>query len=331
MRPVTIRKCRRAYTMMRDNNSSLGAASKAVGTTPRSLKKFFGDNKINIKRLAGGQYRIVLPPKELKEQMLMLMQPRPLGKGMSATRASKELHTTVQRMRYQRFPVDTPLGKRYYPILKKNAIGKWESNFSPVSENSLIVYGYIYGLQEAVQGKATQLGPAAKATNSDPNYADIWWQIDFNSFESTLTGKNLIGKYKKSIIDLVKKEMMTPKITNIRLATKFLGNAKVAAAATASGRATAGANMKLTVLEDLLERYDIHMDKDMNKIKMGIDSIRSGKIDWVLKRRLNPGMTTSKRTSKGNFQVMFLRRNGLSTYPSAGPKKLNLRYDLSKE
>ena len=49
MRPVTIRKCRRAYTMMRDNNSSLGAASKAVGTTPRSLKKFFGDNKINIK------------------------------------------------------------------------------------------------------------------------------------------------------------------------------------------------------------------------------------------------------------------------------------------
>ena len=50
MRPVTIRKCRRAYTMMRDNNSSLGAASKAVGTTPRSLKKFFGDNKINIKR-----------------------------------------------------------------------------------------------------------------------------------------------------------------------------------------------------------------------------------------------------------------------------------------
>ena len=110
-----------------------------------------------------------------------------------------------------------------------------------------------------------------------------------------------------------------------------MGNAKVAADANASGRATAGANMKLTVLEDLLERYDIHMDKDMNKIKMGIDSIRSGKIDWVLKRRLNPGMTTSKRTSKGNFQVMFLRRNGLSTYPSAGPKKLNLRYDLSKE
>ncbi len=41
MRPVTIRRCRRAYTMMRDNNSSLGAAAKAVGTTARTLKKYF--------------------------------------------------------------------------------------------------------------------------------------------------------------------------------------------------------------------------------------------------------------------------------------------------
>ena len=64
---------------------------------------------------------------------------------------------------------------------------------------------------------------------------------------------------------------------------------------------------------------------------MGIDDIRSGKTDWVLKRRLNPGLPTSKRTTTGDFQVMFLRRNGLSTYPSAGPKKLQLSYDLSKE
>jgi hypothetical protein len=317
--------------MMRDNNTSLGATAKAVGTTARTLKSYFQKNGIKIKRHKGGQYRIVLPPKELREQMMLLMQPRPLGKGMSATRAAKELHTTVRKMRYQRMPVDTVSGKRYYPILKKNAIGKWETNFTPLSENSLVVYGYIYGLNDAIQGKATQIGPKSKAAQSDPNYADIWWQIDFNSFPSTLTGKNLIGKYKKAIVDLVKKEMMTPKITNLRLATKFLGNATVAADAASSGRGSAGANMKLTVLEDMLERYDVHMDKDMNKIKMGIDDVRSGKTDWVLKRRLNPGLPTSKRTAEGDFQVMFLRRNGLSTYPSSGPKKLNLRYDLSKE
>lgn len=331
MRPVTIRRCRRAYTMMRDSNTSLGATAKAVGTTTRTLKNYFKNNGIKIKRHRGGQYRIVLPPKELREQMMLLMQPRPLGKGMSATRAAKELHTTVRKMRYQRMPVDTTAGKRYYPILKKNPIGKWETNFTPLSENSLVVYGYIYGLNDAIQGKATQIGPKSKAAQSDPNYADIWWQIDFNSFPSTLKGKNLIGKYKKAIVDLVKKEMMTPKITNLRLATKFLGNTNVAADAASSGRGSAGANMKLTVLEDMLERYDIHMDKDMNKIKMGIDDVRSGKTDWVLKRRLNPGLPTSKRTTEGDFQVMFLRRNGLSTYPSAGPKKLKLRYDLSKE
>jgi len=331
MRPVTVRRCRRAYTMMRDNNTSLGGAAKAVGTTARTLKSYFKNKGIKIKRHKGGQYRIVLPPKELREQMMLLMQPRPLGKGMSATRAAKELHTTVKKMRYQRMPVTTPAGKRYYPILKKNPIGKWETNFTPLSENSLVVYGYVYGLNDAIQGKATQIGPKAKAAQSDPNYADIWWQIDFNKFPSTLTGKNLIGKYKKAIVDLVKKEMMTPKITNLRLATKFLGNASVAAAAASTGRGSAGANMKLTVLEDMLERYDVHMDKDLNKIKMGIDDVRSGNTDWVLKRRLNPGLPTSKRSIDGDFQVMFLRRNGLSTYPSAGPKKLTLRYDLSKE
>ena len=55
------------------------------------------------------------------------------------------------------------------------------------------------------------------------------------------------------------------------MATKFLGNAKVAADAAASGRGTAGANMKLTVLEDLLERYEYSAwTSDINKIKMGI-------------------------------------------------------------
>ena len=110
MRPVTVRRCRRAYTMMRDNNTSLGGAAKAVGTTARTLKSYFKKNGIKIKRHKGGQYRIVLPPKELREQMMLLMQPRPLGKGMSATRAAKELHTTVKKMRYQRMPVTTPAG-----------------------------------------------------------------------------------------------------------------------------------------------------------------------------------------------------------------------------
>ena len=261
----------------------------------------------------------------------MLMQPKPVGKGMSATRAAKELHTSVHRMRYQRLPVSSPKGVTYYPILKKNAIGRWEANFIPVSENSVVVYGYVYGLHDAVQGHATQLGPEAKAVTADPDYADIWWQIDFERFDSTLRGKELIDKYKKPIVDLVKKQVLTPKITNIRLATKFLGNAGVAASAAASGRGAAGPNMKLSVMEDMLQRYDVHIDNKLDKINMGIDDTRGGNIDWVLKRRINPGMPTSKRQSTGDFQVMFMRRSGLNTYPSAGPKKLKLSYDLSKE
>ena len=232
-------------------------------------------------------------------------------------------------MRYQRLPVNTGSGIRYYPILKKNSVGRWEPNFRPVSENSVVVYGYVYGLGDAVQGKGTQLGPEAKAANADPNYADIWWQIDFDKFESTLEGRKLIEKYKKPIVDLVKRNLMKPSITNRRLATQFLGNAKVAASAAASGRGTAGANMKLTPLEEMMQRFDVHIDSDINKINMGVDGVSVNKTEWVLAR--NIAGTGARRSADGNFQVMFLRNNGLTTYPSAGPKKLKLRYDLSKE
>ncbi len=330
MLPTTIRKCRRAYLLMRDDDVGLGAAAKRVGTTSRTLKKYFKDNKIKIKRLGNaGQYRVVLPPKQLKEKMLTLMQPAPLGQNMSATRAAKELHTTVARMRYQRLPVDTGSGIRYYPILKKNSIGRWKPNFRPVSDNSVVVYGYVYGLGDAVQGKGSQLGPKAKAANADPNYADIWWQIDFNSFPSTLRGKELIAKYKKAIVDLVKRNLMKPNITNRRLATKFLGNANVAASAAASGRGTAGANMKLSALEEMMARYDVHIDKNLDKINMGVDGVRTNNIEWTLARTI--AGTGARKVANGNFQVMFMRNNGLTTYPSTGPKKLKLRYDLSKE
>ena len=48
MLQTTIRKCRRAYLLMRDDDVGLGAAAKRVGTTSRTLKRYFKNNKIRI-------------------------------------------------------------------------------------------------------------------------------------------------------------------------------------------------------------------------------------------------------------------------------------------
>ncbi len=321
MKAITLRKCRVAQRLMDQEDLGLKAAATRAKTTTRTLKKYFKDVGIKIRRQGTGQYRLVLPPKELREKFLRRMED-----GDSATKAAKALNTTVKKMRYQRLPVQTPQGERFYPIIRKDPIGKrWVPNFAWVSENSVVVYGYLLGLGDTVQGHDTQMGPDAKATDADPNYADIWWQVDFNNFESTLKGKSLIEKYKKPIVELLKRELQTPAVNNAALVALFGTNNKVAAAATTAGRT---GNFKLTELENLLERYDIHMDDRMDKINMGVDDSQGTRGEWVLKRNI---ANSGGRSSDGKFQVMFMRKTGLTTYPSAGPKTVKLNYSLANE
>tara|TARA_B100000683_G_scaffold233267_1_gene235763 strand:- start:90 stop:998 length:909 start_codon:yes stop_codon:yes gene_type:complete len=295
----------------------LKAAAKRAKTTPRTLKQYFKDVGIKIRRQGTGQYRLVLPPKQLREKFL-----RRMADGDSATKAAKALNTTVRKMRYQRLPS----GGKFYPIIRKDPIGKrWEPNFTWVSENSVVVYGYLLGLGDTIQGRDSQMGPNAQANVADPNYADIWWQVDFNSFDSTLKGKSLIEKYKKPIVDLLKRELQTPAVSNAALVALFGTNSKVAAAASAAGRT---GNFQLTELENLLERYDIHMDDRMDKINMGVDDSQGTRGEWVLSRNIASG---GSRSSDGKFQVMFMRKSGLTTYPSAGPKTVRLNYSLANE
>lgn len=320
MKSDTLRRCRVAQRLMRDNDLSLNQAAKRATTTPKTLLNYFAQEGIKLRK-TGGRYQLILSPKELRGKFLQLMD-----RGESATQAAKKLGTTVRKMRYQRLPYDLGSGTRYYPILKKNPITKrWETNFKWVSDYSVVTYGYLLGLGDTVQGHDTQMGPKASATKADPQYADIWWQVDFDSFESTLNPQTLIAKYKKPIMDLLKKELETANITNTALVALFGTNAKVAAAAGASGRT---GNFKITELENLLERYDIHMDERMDKINMGVDDSKGTKGNWVLKRAI--GARGGRRT-EGKFQVMFMRRSGLTTYPSAGPKSVTLRYSLNNE
>ena len=77
-----------------------------------------------------------------------------------------------------------------------------------------------------------------------------------------------------------------------------------------------------------MERYDIHMDDRLEKINMGVDDSQGKKGEWVLSRTLS---SAGGRRAQGNFQVMFMRQSGLTTYPSAGPKQVQLGYSLANE
>ena len=73
MKAVTLRKCRVAQRLMDREDLGLNAAAKRAKTTPRTLKQYFKDVGIKIRRRGTGQYRLVLPPKQLREKFLRRM------------------------------------------------------------------------------------------------------------------------------------------------------------------------------------------------------------------------------------------------------------------
>ena len=85
MNAVTLRKCRVAQRLMDQNDLGLTAAAKRAKTTSRTLKKYFKDVGVKIRRQGTGQYRLVLPPKQLSEKFLRRMGGPPLGKKEKAT------------------------------------------------------------------------------------------------------------------------------------------------------------------------------------------------------------------------------------------------------
>ena len=104
------------------------------------------------------------------------------------------------------------------PIIVKED-GFWKLNAFPLYTHSLVIYGYLVDMDGNIQGNSIEEDGEIKS----PDAPDIWWQIDFNEFLSTLPDYEVGEFYKDDIVEMLREQLELPLVENETLAERFLG------------------------------------------------------------------------------------------------------------
>ena len=293
---------------------SFTAAAKATSTTVATMKRWLANNSVSISN-QNGRWVINRSPAQKIPEFLEL-----IWNGDSATSAARTVNSTVNTMSNQMLPDDSGVQR---PIIVKVG-NNWTPNFIGVRDYSMTLHGSLIGLNDAVQGRGQQAGPDAQQDEADTEYADIWWQVDFNNFSSTL-GLGEVGQFwKNDIVSYLRQYLETPNMSNTTLANRFLGNADVVSHANSNDRIAANGSMSVSRLEQFLERYDLRMSPD---VTVGVEPASGlvSPITWYwVGDFADDG---SDRIASGLWQVMFLTNAERQEYPIT----INFEYDLLDE
>ncbi len=293
---------------------SFTAAAKATSTTVATMKRWLANNSVSISN-QNGRWVINRSPAQKIPEFLEL-----IWNGDSATSAARTVNSTVNTMSNQMLPDDSGVQR---PIIVKVG-NNWTPNFIGVRDYSMTLHGSLIGLNDAVQGRGQQAGPDAQQDEADTEYADIWWQVDFNNFSSTL-GLGEVGQFwKNDIVSYLRQYLETHNMSNTTLANRFLGNADVVSHANSNDRIAANGSMSVSRLEQFLERYDLRMSPD---VTVGVEPASGlvSPITWYwVGDFADDG---SDRIASGLWQVMFLTNAERQEYPIT----INFEYDLLDE
>ena len=305
-----------ALNLMNRNGWGIERASKYAKTTRRTVRKYAKHLGINLKGRFGVKLKPVLKPDAKVVDFLRLMH-----EGNSATASAKMLKTQVRTMAkrtYKGVPIIVKVGNR------------WQINFVPVKDHAIVYYGKLVGFKDNIQGRNKLFGPDANKPQNkkkqDEDYADIWWQLDFDNFASTLPVEEVAEYWKDEVMKRLRRRLESANITDVPLVTKFKTNKEVDNDMKAKGRT----GNRVSELEKMTKRYDFRLGDEVNA---GIDERfnPSRGLDFIPKANFVKGNKDTKRTAIGKFQIFFLRKNYLVSYPRGGPMKLSFSYDLTDE
>ena len=308
---ATTQRALTALQLLLTRDVSMTAATRLARTTPKTLKTYLALKGIkwSIKR---GRFRINKTAAQKRFEFLNQMLA-----GNSATAAAKSLETTVKTMSGQTLPDSTGAEQ---PIIVKDG-GAWIPNFVKIENYSLVYYGGITGFEGKTLGRNVQKGPAASVEEGEEDYMDIWWQVDFETWRSTLPANQASEFWKPKVMQEVRKQLEALVISDPTLAGKFLGNAKVSTHAASTGRAGA-TGMPVSRLEQILERYEV---KIMSDVSSGVDdNLVFRPPEYVFRTELPTD------DSSGNFQVMFLNKDEIVSYP-VRPEIIAVKHNLNDE
>jgi hypothetical protein len=166
------------------------------------------------------------------------------------------------------------------------------------------------------------MGPKATPAEADAEYMDIWWQVDFENWNSTLSPFEVAEFWKPQVMTILRQKLESLIISDADLANKFLGNSKVSAHAASTGRISASGDMDLTRLEQILQRYEAKM---MSDVSTGVDDNLMFRPPIYLSKS-----ELTEETSKGQFQVMFLNEDTAMQYPTK-PEVIEVKHNLNDE
>jgi hypothetical protein len=314
--PITESRALLAINLMSRNGWGVEKAAKYAKTTRRTVRRYAKIMGIKLTGRFGVKLKPILKPDDKVVDFLRMMQD-----GNSATASAKSLKTQVRTM-----------AKRNYkgvPIIVKDG-RRWVINFIPVKDHAIVYYGKLLAFNDSVLGRGKLSGPDANKPKNkkkqDEDYADIWWQLDFDDFASTLPIERVAEFWKEEVINRLQRRLESLHITDKILVTKFKTNAKVAADMTSNGRKS----NKVSELEKMTGRYDLKLDGDVNA---GIDERfdPSKGLDFIPKADFVKGSKATKRTAVGKFQLFFLKKGDLIIYPKKGPLVLTFGYNLVAE
>lgn len=303
MKPAVVQRVLVALDLMIRGGYGIMEAAKEAGTTRRAIRNYLVMKKIRTYK-EKGKLKIA---KNLKQRMYEFIQN--MADGDSATKAARKAKTTVKTMSKQEIDGNSIIEKvdRF-----------WEITVYPLHTHSMVIYGHIIGLGDNIQGKTEDVDGEIKS----PDAPDIWWQIDFDEFDSTLDEWEVGEFYSPKIVEWLRNELQMPLFTNDSLVERFIGHEGVEEHALDSDRVDDDGNMLISSLENLLSRYNVRLHDVVN---YGIDDNHPHRqVQWVSKHALG------EKDSLGRFQIFFVKDEPL-TYPKDGPLEMVYEYNLNEE
>ncbi len=310
-----IARVEQALMLMEKMGWGVDKAAKFVKTDRRSVYRYLALRGIKWKKKGNLNQVVILKPPTAKKIPFL----HEMSKGVSATKAAKNLKTTVRSM--QKVTHD---GK---PIISK--VGrKWVANFIPVYRHRLVVYGTMSGFTGKTLGRnktAPHEVDSVQDDKLDKDYADIWWQIDFDNFRSTLDTLQVGECHAPQIFELLKEKLETPSVKNQNLVSSFQTDPRIKLDLVATGRGTNPADIELSELENLFGRYNLSFDDDY---QWGVDdSMGLEPVALMPTSQMNPKKYFQPQ---GKFQVIVLRKGRVDYYPQT-PLSVYYRFTVADE
>jgi predicted DNA-binding protein (UPF0251 family) len=308
---AVLERVKKAVSLMERRGLGIDSASKLVGTDRRTVYRYLTQQGIKIVR-EGKNKKVVIQrqPSQKKLDFLWAM-----SKGQSATEAAKELNTTVKTM--------AKVKENGQPIIKK-VKRKWVAQFIPVFNHRLVVYGTLTGFNGNTLGRKKVPPNKANQKNLDKDYADIWWQIDFNNFKSTLDALDVGECHAPQIYLMLKSKLEIPSLNNTQLVTSFNTDPRIQQHILNEGRGTNPSDTLISPLENMFEKYELHFDDDYN---WGVDDNMNARPIELLSIK-----NAQKKYFQpvGLFQVLVLRKGYAEYYPDT-PIRMHYRVNVKQE